>query len=262
MRGIVKSGVYWGADGPVRRGAIDSALEPDLLLVSRCWRGGWRPVASAGPGGSCQAALLGYVTLEHPASITTAGQAIDSIDRLLNHSGRWNKLIRWKTEIAAGGRETPAAGVLDYVVPDGGSTSDTNHIVGHICSIGIARPDSDYNIRSITYRPVVLEIIGCAGFGSHGTIIPILHGKHIITGKLNGPCRVIGEYGGHQESDLLADNPSASRGIIVIKVMAVIIPDIQDALRGDAYALVGKDLVGSYHLQQRDAGCTEGHRGP
>jgi len=101
MGGIVKSGVYWEPDGPVRRGAIDSALEPDLLLVLRCWRGGWRPVAIASLGGSCQAALLGYVTLEHPASITAAGQAIDSVDRLLNHSSRWNKLIRWVPEIAA-----------------------------------------------------------------------------------------------------------------------------------------------------------------
>src|SRR5258708_8976413 len=92
-----------GADGPVRRGAIDSALEPDLLLVSRCWRGGWRPVASASPGGSCQAALLGYVVIKHPASITTAGQAIDGVDRLPNHSRRWHKRIRWVSEIAAVG---------------------------------------------------------------------------------------------------------------------------------------------------------------
>src|SRR5258708_12857657 len=88
-----------GADGPVRRGAIDSALEPDLLLVSRCWRGGWRPVASASPGGSCQAALLGYVVIEHPASITTAGQAIDGVDRLLIHSTSGNKLITWVSKL-------------------------------------------------------------------------------------------------------------------------------------------------------------------
>src|SRR5258707_11008777 len=121
-----------GADGPVRRGAIDSALEPDLLLVSRCWRGGWRPVASASPGGSCQAALLGYITLEHPASITTACQAIDSIDRLLGHSGRDRERLRWKEGTNVTTREwivvASTAHTLDDVVPDGSGTCDTNDV--------------------------------------------------------------------------------------------------------------------------------------
>src|SRR6266436_7214173 len=143
MRGIVKSGVYWEPNGPVRRGAIDSALEPDLLLVSRCWRGGWRPVTSASPGGSCQAALLGYVTLEHPAGITTAGQAIDGVDRLLNQScSRYKERLRLKDSVNVTTSDpilvAMTAYTLDDVMPDGSGTCDTNDVIIHRTIVCIA----------------------------------------------------------------------------------------------------------------------------
>src|SRR5215472_6731842 len=47
--------------------------------------------------------------------------------------------------------------------------------------------------------------------------------------------------------------------IVMIEVMAVVIPDIQDALRRYAHSLIGKDLVGAHHLNQWHTGRTKRH---
>ena len=48
--------------------------------------------------------------------------------------------------------------------------------------------------------------------------------------------------------------------VIVIEVVPVIIPDIQDTLLRDAFPLVGKYLVGTHHLDQRNLDGTECRR--
>ena len=45
--------------------------------------------------------------------------------------------------------------------------------------------------------------------------------------------------------------------VIVIEVVPVIIPDIQDTLLRDAFPLVGKYLVGTHHLDQGNLDGTE-----
>src|SRR6266700_1465170 len=83
----------------------------------------------------------------------------------------------------------------------------------------------------------------------------------MVARELKGPRRLIGEDRSHQVGDLRADDLSASgmSRIVMIEVMAVVIPDIQDTLRRDAYPLIGKDLVGAHHLDQWHTGRTERH---
>src|SRR5439155_8492985 len=119
--------------------------------------------------------------------------SIDGIDGLLDHMRWLHKLIRWETEITI--RFAFTACILNHIMPDRSGARNTNYLVRHICTIGISRPDPDYEIRRISKRPVVLKVVGGAGFGRHRTIIPIiLHGKYIITSKLNSSRLVIRKY--------------------------------------------------------------------
>src|SRR5439155_25663299 len=104
-----------------------------------------------------------------------------------------HKLIRWELEISTAGI-TSAARLLNHIMPDWSGARNTNYLVRHICTIGISRPDPDYEIRRIAKRPVVSKVVGSAGFGGHRTFIPMQHGKYIITSKLASSRLVIRKY--------------------------------------------------------------------
>src|SRR5581483_9727626 len=88
-------------------------------------------------------------------------QAGDGRDCALVHVGRPWEIV---------GREIIALrGVLHDVVPDGTGSRNTDDVV-HDFVIAIASPDANRQVRSVAYRPVVTETIGCTGFGSRRTI--------------------------------------------------------------------------------------------
>src|SRR5579885_1776379 len=72
--------------------------------------------------------------------------------------------------------------------------------------------------------------------------------------------RLIGKNRGHHKRNLRREHPYALRRRVMVEVVPVTIPDIQDTLRRDTLSIVGKDLISSHHLDQRDLGCTECHR--
>src|SRR5579885_3772077 len=70
---------------------------------------------------------------------------------------------------------------------------------------------------------------------------------------------LVGQHRGNQKGDLFADYLHALRmaGVKMVDMVSIVVPDIQDALRWNAHALVGKDLVGAYHLEQGNSSSSE-----
>src|SRR6266568_1877744 len=72
--------------------------------------------------------------------------------------------------------------------------------------------------------------------------------------KLKRARCFIRQNAGQHISDLRAENLNSLGvgSVIVIEMVSVIIPDIQDTLLWDAFTLVGQNLVGAHHLDQRN----------
>src|SRR5205807_1857853 len=89
------------------------------------------------------------------------------------HVGRDNKeAVREGRMVIATGNliridVTAAHGTLNHTVPDGSGSCDTNYIALKWRIVCISCPDANHYIGCITDRPVVLKVVGCAGFGCY-----------------------------------------------------------------------------------------------
>src|SRR6266700_57529 len=85
----------------------------------------------------------------------------------------------------------------------------------------------------------------------------------MIGSELKAARALISQRGGHQKSNLLADHLDSLGmiGIKVVDMVTIVIPDIQNALWWDTHTLIGKNLVGTYHLEQGDYNCSKRKRG-
>src|SRR5579885_2161363 len=81
----------------------------------------------------------------------------------------------------------------------------------------------------------------------------------MILTKFRTTRRLIGENRGHHKRYLWREHSYALRRRVMVEMVPIIVPDIQDSLWRDTHSVVGKDLISSYHLEQRDLGGTERH---
>src|SRR5579885_3897616 len=159
----------------------------------------------------------------------------------------------------------PSHDMLHYIVPDGSGAGDTNNIPFKELSIGIPGPDANHHIGRIPDCPVILEIIRCTRLSRDLVNLPINglpvpHGENMIVLKLKRTRLLIIENRSHQEGKLGANDREGRWVccIVMVDVVSIIIPDIQNADGRDTSALVGEDLVGSNHLDQGNASRAEG----
>src|SRR2546422_2157514 len=162
---------------------------------------------------------------------------------------------------------TRTACTFDDTVPDGASAGDTNDIVQWRV-VGITRPHTHDHVRRVANRPVIDKIIGCPSFGCHLVflpigLLPIKHREDMVAGEFNSAGWLIREYRSHEVGDLWTDHlHSIGVGWIkVIEMMAVVIPDIQDALRRVLSAFIGKNRLGPPTLGKRKTARPKGVTG-
>src|SRR5579859_812367 len=152
---------------------------------------------------------------------------------------------------------------LDDAMEDRSGTSDTNHTIAHRSTIGISRPDTNNHIRCVANRPVILKAIRRTGFSGHlvitrstqGSIVaasrlPVSKGQNMIVTKFQLAIRFVDQHGGHHIGNLRSEDLRRIwvSGIVMIEVISVIVPDIQNTMRLNMHPIIGKSLISTHHL--------------
>src|SRR2546421_2721089 len=110
--------------------------------------------------------LLGLLTIKHPITAATTGQAIIRRDTSFNHTTRCSKRLRLEGEVRLTtgniviGVITHTAYICHNTMPDRSGAGNTDNIV-HRDIISVTGPDPYHRTGSVTNGQVVLEVIRC-----------------------------------------------------------------------------------------------------